>query len=220
MQLSYVKPFYKEEGWKWAALAFGPGLYICPAHNYKSMAVLNRLVGFWFEIVNIEIFFFVKNEFWNFYCVGCWSKLVRATRERGGGIMQKASHALNDRRVKWGWNLEAQACQQDILCCSIKFTVCSWGWRLGCWGKKLWIGIWGQRVIFGGKTHFFLGEFAPSNLLSAAIRNIWENCNAQKWQFGWWLFFFKLTSRFRNLACLFSGRFRKFRILCTSARGL
>ena len=37
-------------------------MYIFPAHNYKFLAVLNRLLGFWFEIVNMEICF-AKYEF-------------------------------------------------------------------------------------------------------------------------------------------------------------
>lgn len=58
----------------------GLAIYIvCPiTHNYKTLAVLNRLFGLWFGMVTgLKIFFCKMWKFWKLYCAGWWwCKLV------------------------------------------------------------------------------------------------------------------------------------------------
>ena len=179
----------------------------------KNPAALNRLFGSGWSLQNLKVLKVVLRH-WVVLQIG-----LRPQGNVGGwrvGIMQKTSHALNDRRVKWGWSWEAQSCQQDISCCSIKLPLC-------------WVGFWGptrlfifcDRISLGCMIQISLRRVCPEQPVKCShikcfrelqlcpkvtilmVTFLFE-ADFEIWKFD--LFVFKLV--------------QKFRILCTSSRGL
>ena len=110
---------------------------------------------------------------------------------RGGG-----NQAQNDPTVKWGWNLKAQVCQEDIL--SYQLQICSS--RLS--KKKM-------KWYYCSKQPFKCSHI-----------KFWEICNAPKVTITVMTFWFEADLRLWEFGGLFLRSLQKFGILCTFRRGL
>ena len=103
----------------------------------------------------------------------------------GGGVEGwGGNHAQNDPTVKWGWNLKAQVCQEDIL--SYQLQICS------------------SRLSQKQMKWYYCSKqpFKCSHI------KFWEICNAPKVTITVMTFWFEADLRLWELAACFWGRFR------------
>ena len=159
-------------------------------YRYPVWYLWLHLTGCFEEIVRILKVVLRSTAWW------C-SELARTTRERED-IMQQGggNQAQNDPTVKWGWNLKAQVCQEDIL--SYQLQICS----LRLSQKQM-------KWYYCSKQPF-----------KRSHMKFWEICNAPKVTITVMTFWFETDLRLWEFGGLFLRSLQKFGILCTFRRGL
>ena len=150
----------------------------------------------------------LNRMFWKYFLCGFW-KLFCAARPGGAANWPEpqgrekilcskggGNQAQNDPTVKWGWNLKAQVCQEDIL--SYQLQICS-------------------SRLFQKQMKWYYCSKQP---FKCSHIKFWEICNAPKVTITVMTFWFEADLRLWEFGGLFLRSLHKFGILCTFRRGL